>query len=307
MANDVQFEVANRASALLAKCDDPQIKPSELLHDLSDMWTFVHQSKNMLDYHKDLEAFVAVTLKVSRTIQDRQILSRGLSLSMADMSSFLHRYLTEDIPGSHEQAADGAWKDEHFNMHHWMKLGALFFEKTPRPVPITFLNGPLEQERRRIERRRRAIDDTGNQPQTRATQLNANDLKGDNEGNSAKMVMLVYQAYSNKPERDREEGIPFCRFFLDPDSYGQLIENLFYASFLIRDHRIQLFLRDGEPVVKMVDPDDIDDPDDEEEKEIHINHQILLLDYDTWEKLVAKYAITELYLGHRIYLGHPDE
>lgn len=324
MADGVELEVSNRTSALLAKCDNAGAAPDELLSELRDVWALVNRTTNLGLYARDLEVLAAVTQKIVTYVQQLEFLKEGLVVSVDDVTKHLKLFLTEDVPdGDHYRDDEGRWSEEHFNMHNWMRLGALYYEKTSRPVPCDFLNGPLEQEKRRVERRARIVDDTGNQPQTRATHLRAQDIQEDEVNNTAKMVKRVYHIYEAKPEADRKHGVPFCRFFLDPDSFAQLVENLFYASFLIKDMRVRLFLENGEPMVKMIntnnnlnandeDDDDDDDEEDEDEDEeeeeepepesnddVTINHQILLLDYDTWQKLVEKYAITELYLGHR--------
>lgn len=51
---------------------------------------------------------------------------------------------------------------------------------------------------------------------------------------------------------DREgEGINFFKFFINADSFGQSVENMFFTSFLVRDGKAGLSVKDdGEILIR---------------------------------------------------------
>lgn len=46
-----------------------------------------------------------------------------------------------------------------------------------------------------------------------------------------------------------EDGMNLFKFLINPDSYGQTVENLFYFSFIIKDGKACIDLKNNEPVI----------------------------------------------------------
>lgn len=96
-----------------------------------------------------------------------------------------------------------------------------------------------------------------------------------NETN-ANVVQIYKILTSNAP-------MHFFKFIINPESYAQTVENLFYLSFLIRDDKVRIFVdeRDSEPYLDVVPVEDED-----EVNEIHqfldANQLVLSIDMDIW-------------------------
>lgn len=290
---DANSQVTSKLNLLLSKCkdDDGESQVDELLDRLQDIWSIVKQTTDLGLYAKDLTGLTAVSQKVYNYAQKMDFSGQGLTLTPKEVELSIAKYMEHSLV---ENEA-GGYDECDFNLFNWMKLGLLYYQHSRRPVELDFLNGPLEVEKRVIERRARAVDDTGSQRKTQAASIRAEDLADDENSNTAKMVRKVFITFMEKDDSEKYGGVHFCKFFIDPDSFAQLVENLFYTSFLVRDSRIRLVLEDGEPIVRISPGGNNGD----EGQRLQLNHHILLFDYSTWKQMIIKYSISELYLGHR--------
>ncbi|TLD07608.1 hypothetical protein PgNI_10277 [Pyricularia grisea] len=92
-------------------------------------------------------------------------------------------------------------------------------------------------------------------------------------------------------------GIDLLRFAVNPHSFSQTVENLFYISFLIRDGKIALeFDDDGLPSIATIDQDDAEAV----EKGNATRHQaVISLDEASWKDVVKAFSITKSMIPHR--------
>ena len=91
--------------------------------------------------------------------------------------------------------------------------------------------------------------------------------------------------------------VPFYDFCVNPESFGQTIENIFYVSFLVKEGRAGiLFDKDGLPTIGQ--------PEETGVKEKHEagyqrNQCIISLDHVEWEEIVESFGIKESIIPHR--------
>jgi hypothetical protein len=158
--------------------------------------------------------------------------------------------------------------DDDDDMYNWEHLGR--FACLPnicRPATPGFLLGPLSVEKKiRKITKRSAPFRPGNLQEARPEVLEAKDIQKNEDNDLASICTKILRRLVEVQEgaqdaaeeaHDKEGleasravmqkhglrengGIDFCRFVVNPKSFGQTIENMFYVSFLIRDAKIEL-------------------------------------------------------------------
>ncbi|RAH71663.1 putative nuclear protein Qri2/Nse4 [Aspergillus aculeatinus CBS 121060] len=86
-------------------------------------------------------------------------------------------------------------------------------------------------------------------------------------------------------------GVPLFRFCINPRSFGQSVENLFYVSFLVRDGLIGISVDSrGLPTLHAAKPHA---PSEALKKGVQKHQAIFTLDFETWQDLIEAYGIDE--------------
>lgn len=203
----------------------------------------------------------------------------------------------DDVDDDDLDEEEEAITDEYtFNKTNWLKLGILYHQVSKKSILVDFLNGPLKAEKRKIVRARNVDDTKGSGMAKTARQVQASDISGNQEQNTANMVKSVYQTYIEKYDGN---GVNLFKFFINPRSFGQSVENLFYTSFLVKDGRLKLYVNnDGVPCIQRVSSDEIREAQLESNK-IFASHHIASFNYKAWKKYTKLYNIREAFLGHR--------
>ncbi len=116
----------------------------------------------------------------------------------------------------------------------WLKLGRLASKHTRRAPTMDFMLGPLKSDyKKRTVAKRIKIDRSG--PVERPDELTEADIEK-NQQETTKMIMQVSDLLTAHP------SVRMFDFVLDPTSFGNSVENLFYVSFLIRDGRCAVIM-----------------------------------------------------------------
>ncbi|KAB8648484.1 hypothetical protein FH972_026140 [Carpinus fangiana] len=209
----------------------------------------------------------------------------------------------------------------------WAKLGRACFRFTRRPALPSFLLGPLAvQKRTRQPTQRRAANAASqrNLVETRPEVMDNAQL-GKSEATTSAMSLRIHRlirrttadvgrrinadAESGMAEAEIEawlvregmscEGmVPFFRLVVNPHSFGQTVENMFWFSFLIKDGWYGLDIdKDGVLCVVPARAGTAEDDDDAEtprEQDTHERYQSIFdIDHDVWRDIVKEFHLTK--------------
>ncbi|KAI0013802.1 hypothetical protein F4779DRAFT_294011 [Xylariaceae sp. FL0662B] len=212
------------------------------------------------------------------------------------------------------------------DMFNWEHLGR--FACLPhirRPAVPGFLLGPLSVEKRvRKIVKRSAPFRPGNLQETRPQVLNAEDVQRSEKNDLTAICSKILQRLSQVQEEaqdaveaacdqgasDQEAralmdkyglretgGIDLLKFVVNPRSFGQTVENMFYVSFLIRDGRIKIDFDDNQlPTLLAVNREE----DAGTSKHGTQKQQaVLSIDMKMWREIIEVFKITEPIIEHR--------
>ncbi|GAB1311830.1 hypothetical protein MFIFM68171_02040 [Madurella fahalii] len=213
------------------------------------------------------------------------------------------------------------------DMMNWAHLGR--FACVPavrRPALPGFLLGPLSIEKKaRKVTKRAAPFRVSNLREVRPEELRAEDLQKSDKNDLPSICKKIHvhletaQQFAqdtveeewkddDTPEAQRElmdryalrltGGIDLLRFVVNPHSFGQTVENMFYVSFLIREGSVKLeFDENGLPAIE---PIRRDASAQTSRSKAPMRHQaIMSIDMATWRDIIEAFDIKEPMIPHR--------
>lgn len=101
---------------------------------------------------------------------------------------------------------------------------------------------------------------------------------------------------------DVEGGVPLFDFIINPNSFGQTVENMFYVSFLIKEGTAGLdFDSRGMPVLQAAEPKTL-----QERQKLPRNQAVFTLDFEMWRDIIDSCGITESVIPHAAEKDYDD-
>ncbi|KAK3310773.1 Nse4 C-terminal-domain-containing protein [Chaetomium strumarium] len=216
------------------------------------------------------------------------------------------------------------------DMMNWAHLGRYAcIPAVRRPALPGFLLGPLsiEKKARKITKRSAPFK-VNSLREVRPQELRAEDLKSSDKNDLPSICKKIHVQleHAQQEAQDAVEdaldklgddcpaeeqralmeryalrstgGIDLLRFVVNPRSFGQTVENMFYVSFLIREGSVKLeFDGDGLPAIEPVRRN----PSAETSRsKAAMRHQaIMSIDMATWRDIIEAFNIKEPMIPHR--------
>ncbi|KAJ7161159.1 Nse4 C-terminal-domain-containing protein [Mycena filopes] len=175
----------------------------------------------------------------------------------------------------------------------WGKVGRRALARSRRVPAMGFMLGPLSlEQKQRTARPKRAKFEKNKNDETKPQAIREEDISR-SENETTKNVAVVATLL------EKIEKINLFRLIINPDSFSQSIENLFYLSFLIRDAKVAFEIDEqGEPIVFACE--EISDEDREAAGGKLLKQQLIFeFDMPTWRRAIDVFGITEPFIPTR--------
>lgn len=288
----------------------------------------------------------AVLGNLATGIDVDEFVSKCISFMRRDEGGSSSQRLSRRVSGRATQADDSDDEDEAFN---WDYLGRqACFPNNLRPSVSGFLLGPLSvQKRSRQQTQRRARERIDPSQLVRPQELQKEDLDTQETADLTSLctnirnILVETQTrteeivnqklmrtpglseqdmydFMNRHDISSDGGVPLFRFCINPRSFGQTVENLFYLSFLVRDGSVGVSTdTHGLPTLRMflrcykfpkyqsyadhisTVPSEPADPSEAQRQGLEKHQAVFSLDYDTWEDIIKTFGIKESLIPHR--------
>ncbi|EPS45650.1 hypothetical protein H072_347 [Dactylellina haptotyla CBS 200.50] len=176
--------------------------------------------------------------------------------------------------------------------HDWSYIGRE--AATPsmkRACPSDFMYGPMAiQKRQRVIKERKRTVRHRPEEFVRPIELNEKEI-AKNENSTTKNVVQINDCLESHIRENELEFVNYFEFVINPHSYSQTIENMFYLAFLVRDGRVAMAeTDDGLPVLIPSEP-----PSPEEAvRDNVVRKQIVMpMEKHIWRELIEVFQITD--------------
>lgn len=209
-----------------------------------------------------------------------------------DLDEFMHK--VSHIIRKRTNLSENKMDTDSINCWDWTKLGKIAARHSRRaPVPEHLL-GPLQVTPRHRKATRSSRLDT-DAVQVAPEQIDAAEMP-QSENETSRLVLDIMQRLE---ACSGEEGVNLFQFALNPESFGDSVENLFYISFLIRDGTAAIVENDeGDPMLLLSEV-----PTEEDRRAGLTRRQIVFeLDMATWRDLIEVYDIQSAMIPTRSQL-----
>ncbi|KAJ2160280.1 hypothetical protein GGF46_002392 [Coemansia sp. RSA 552] len=167
----------------------------------------------------------------------------------------------------------------------WAGLGSVAARYARQPPRFACIYGPLmaeQRERRRTDgpRKRTVEDMVAQATQAQIETMDAGDVRRQ-ENQTTRLVQKIHRILT------QVGPINLFNLVINPASFAQSVENIFYVSFLIRDGKAYIDDESGQPMIEACEP-----PQQEDYQSGLTKKQLIFtLDLATWREIIDVYGI----------------
>ncbi|KAF8248074.1 Nse4-domain-containing protein [Wilcoxina mikolae CBS 423.85] len=208
--------------------------------------------KQTSDATLDSRLLVAASDLALKKVSNMVVGSSGVGIDVDEFVGKCISFMRNADPNDEEEE-DGDAMD-------WAYLGrAAAFKGNKRPATSDFLLGPLSvQKKIRLHKaRRQGLGRKKGEKAAVPTNVEAEDIK-QSENNTLKLVHEVQLILKNYLEENDLPGDELCLFnaVINPESFGQTVENIFFVSFLAKEGHIAVHEDEetGLPMIALSEP-----------------------------------------------------
>ncbi|KAH9895829.1 Nse4 C-terminal-domain-containing protein [Cubamyces lactineus] len=166
----------------------------------------------------------------------------------------------------------------------WERIARRALAKSRRVPAMDFMLGPLSIEPKKRTVAKRAKLEKNKEDMKKPQEITEDDITR-SENETTKNVATLERLLS------KMDAVNLFKFIINPNDFGQSVENLFYLSFLIRDGKCALEIEEGtgEPKIMLCEQPTQEDYDDG-----LLKHQLVMeFDMATWKRAIEVFDIKE--------------
>lgn len=184
-----------------------------------------------------------------------------------------------------------------FHQFNWFKMGSLFNNLSKNVLTVDHMLGPFSMQKKvRAAPVRRDRETVG--AVMTAEKVTQDSLNSTQQITTPEQVKKCFKVLAKKKGNQQ---ISLFEFVINPSSFAKSVENLFYASFLIKEGRIVLEEdNEGFPCVRIKEnlPSDprAKEIENQRRRDAHQNHIIFQMDMPTWRILIDKFDIKTAFI-----------
>ncbi|KAK4705967.1 non-structural maintenance of chromosomes element 4, partial [Phenoliferia sp. Uapishka_3] len=177
----------------------------------------------------------------------------------------------------------------------WTKVGRVLARESRRVPAIDHMYGPLSiQVKAKKAKQARANYKVDESQRVQGEALTADDVQKD-PMESTVMITSLHTLLKERGGGEGGPGMPYFEFIVNPHSFAQTVENMFYFSFLVKECRVCIEIDEldespnkGDMICYVTDPPNV------ENGEVATKFQLIFeLTQETWRNAIEAYGITE--------------
>ncbi|KAJ2411834.1 hypothetical protein H4218_002403 [Coemansia sp. IMI 209128] len=170
---------------------------------------------------------------------------------------------------------------------NWAAMGSIAARFSRRAPRFSCIYGPLmtePKERRRVKTaaKRDNAALAASRQEAQIETMGESDVKRQ-ENQTTKLVKTVHKILT------QVGPVNLLQLVINPASFSQSVENIFYVSFLIRDGKAFIDDQSGQPMIEACEPPQQDDY----QSGLTKKQLIFSLDQSTWQQIIEVFAIEE--------------
>ncbi|KAK6504295.1 nuclear protein [Arthrobotrys conoides] len=270
--NTIQQDLADNKNALV---QPGNVGLLEYIEKTNELFSSVKQTSDaMVDGKVQVEIGRIAAEKAKRVGNS----STNTGLDIDEFIAKCIQFMEKSKPGD---SSDG---------HDWAYLGREVATPAMKTAKTSdFMYGPMgvQKRQRLIKERKKAVR---RRPEEFIRPIDLDEKQiAQNENSTTKNVVAIHKSLTDYIEQSGDGVINYFEFVINPESYSQTIENMFYLAFLVKDGRVGIL--ESEDGLLYLSPATPPTPEEIQEKNIHRKQIVMPMEKHIWRELIEVFDI----------------
>ncbi len=198
--------------------------------------------------------------------------------------------------GRHVNASRDNKNNIKLTKNQFLGLGEKFSCKFKRTPVFTFILGAVDTEAAEDKTRKQRERKVGRQRNLVPTKTAIVERSQADGQRTSKLVEATKKMLIEEYKQQGRKPVNYFKFVIDPESFGNTVENMFHISFLVKQRAVHMNVSNltGLPSIEPVTGSTVGDQGESEGK----NQAIISISYEDWEDLKEALNVTKAAIIH---------